>query len=332
MDNLLVITGVESKANFATVESLSGLGVGKLIAVGDGRKIIGSDAVAADLADIKEIQFFTKLTSTGKLRCSVLIPRYNVVNINTQLATASQAQVQRIGGITAALGLNIPTEGEGFITIVNKSYNHAINTQRVSVSRVKKASETPTDYMTAIVASINTAVSALAVPFFSAALINDAGGPPATYFGINVTTLSDNVDMDIYIGGMFEGNSVVQTVVQKVAVGKGTDIVAMEKEMQANLGNSNYVELTDLWYLQPTDGVAATNYDVSTLNWSGVAKTATTARHVMNNTLAIATPTAGQIAAVKTLLNVIFANTWSLTGGAEVPSQADTDATNNTVS
>lgn len=332
MDNLLVVTGVESKANFATVESLSALGVGKMIAIGDGRKIIGSDAVAADLADVKEIQFITKLTSTGKLRISVPIPRYNVNNINTQLATASQAQIQRIGGITADIALNIDSTGEAIVRVFNNSYNHAIHSQRVSVSLTKKATDTPTIFMTALVAKINAAASALAFPFFTAALINDAGGPPATMFGITFTTLGDSVDMTVLTDGMFISNTAVITQVQKVALGKGSDIIAMEKEAQTNLGNLNYVELTELWYSQPTDGVLATNYDVSTLNWSGVAKTATNARHVMNNTLAICTPTSGQIAAIKTLLNVVFANTWSLTGGAEVPSSADTDATNNTVS
>lgn len=332
MDNLLVVSALESKANFATVESLSGLGVGKLIAIGDGRKIIGSDAVEADLADIKEIQFVTKLNSTGKLRMSVLIPRYNVNNIINQNYTASQAQIQRLGGITEDLALNIDTTGEALITIVNKSYNHAINTQRVAITRTKRASETPTDFMTALVASINAAASAQAVPFFSAALINDAGGPPATYFGINFTTLGDNVDMDIYVGGMFEGASIVQTQAQKVSLGKGTDVLAMEKDMQTNFGNNNYVELTDLWYLQPTETAGATNYDNTTIAWKGIATTATTARHVMNNTLAIFTPTAGNITAIRAWLQVIFGNTYVLAAGAEVVTQADVDATNATVS
>lgn len=329
MENLLVVTGVESKTNFATVESLSGLEIGKMIAIGDGRKIIGSDAVVADLADVKEIQFITKLTSTGKLRISVPIPRYAITNINTQTFTASQAQIVRLGGITSSLGLNIPSIGEVSVSIVNKSYNHTINTQRVSINRTKKVGETPTVFMTSLVASINAAVNNMAIPFFSASLIVDGTN---SYFGINFTTLSDNVDMDIYVGGDFEGASVIETQVQKVSLGKGSDIVTMEKDMQRHLGNNNYVELTDLWYNQPVDSANSTNYDVSTLNWKGIASTATTARHVANNVLSIATPTAGQITAIRTLLNVIFANTYSLTGGGEVPSQADVDATNNAVS
>lgn len=331
MENLLVVTGVESKANFATVESLSALTAGKIVAIGDGRKIIGSDAAATDLVDVKEIQFVTKLSSTGKLRISVPILRYAITNINHQTYAAGQAQIQKLGGITDTLALNISSQGEVLISVKNLSYNHAISTQRVSVSRTKKTSESPTAFMTALVASLNAAASAQAVPFFTAALINDAGNP-ATMFGITFTTLSDNVDLAISVGGMFEGSALSVIQAQKVAIGKGSDILAMEKDMQRHLGNSNYAELGDLWYNQPTDAVGATNYDVSTLNWSGVAKTATSARHVANNVLSIATPTAGQLAAIKTLLNVIFGNTYTLTAGAEVPSGPDSDAINNTVS
>lgn len=329
MENLIVAQQVVAKANFATVESLSGLAVGDLIAIGDGRKIIGSDAVAADLADVKEVQFITKLTSTGKLRISVPIPRTAITSINTQTATASQAQIQRIGGITSTLAINIDSEGEAIVRVENLSYNHTIKTQRVSVSSTKKASQTELAFMTAFVAKLNASASAQAVPFFTAALVADGGN---NYFGITFTTLGDNVDMAVLVDGMFSSNTPVITQVQKVAIGKGSDVVAMEKDMQRHLGNNNYAELTDLWYNQPVDSASGIDYDICTLNWSGVARTATTARHVANNTLAIAVQTGTNIGDITALLNVIFSNTYTVDAGAEVADSTDEDAIDNVIS
>jgi hypothetical protein len=328
MENLLVVKQIGAIATIASIAELDDMIVGDLIAVGDGREIIGVGSAAADLTSLKEIKFITKLAD-GKFRVSAPINRFNITSYSEQLYSAPQNKVVRIGGITALLTLNIPSTGEGNITVRNLSYDHTIATQRINASVTKNANETPEAYVDRVIAQLNTAMTNTGNVFATAAKVIDGTN---TFLGITFTCANEHVDLALSLDGIFAGVVPVTTTEAKCGLGKGTDILAMEKDYTKNLGNSGYVELPDLWYSAPNQVDSALNFNVITLGWDGIASTATTNRQVARNTMTFAAPTASTFATITAFFQLILGNTYAMVGGAEPGDEPDTNAIDNAVS
>jgi hypothetical protein len=299
--------------------------VGDLIAIGDGRKVIGVGSAAADLSDIKEVRFMTKVAN-GRFKTSVPIARKNITSINRADYSAPQNKVITLGGVTEPLSFDIPTTGEGNITARNLSYNHTIATQRVNVSVEKLASETPEQYIDRVVAKLNASPGNNPDFFIAEKVVSGA------YLGITITTANEHVDLDVTMDGIFEGASKRVTQNARVSLGKGADVVAMERDYNKNQGDGGYVELTELWYANPIEASAGVNYNIFTLAWEGVATRGTKTSQVANNTLALAVPTTESITPFGTLLALIFGNTYEPVGGFETATQTDNNPINQTQS
>ena len=283
MENLLVVDNVVDvvRGGFTTVEeAVAGMVPKDLLIVGDGHTLIGLGTVVP--AGVQAVQFLVK-QKNGDIRSSVSIPRRNIRRLNVQYATSPQLQVQRIGGTALGTGLVIPSTGEANLLIKNMSYNHAIATQRVSLSVQKKASETAEAFIDRVVAEGNAAMALQAYPFATLAKVGSAPN-----FAITFTVADTNVDLSVGVDGIFADYPAEVITEMKVGMGAGTDILAMEKEMSRHLGNSNYEKNPDLWYkgefqVNPND-----QYDVITLNWEGIAPTPTNTIKAADTSLTIA--------------------------------------------
>ena len=283
MENLLVVESVVAIAGkgVTTVEeAVAVMKANQLLVVGDGHTLIGAGTTVP--AGVQDVQFLVKLKN-GNIRSSVSIPRRNIRRLNVQYATYPQLKVLRIGGTALGTGLVIPSTGEGNILLKNMSYNHAIATQRVSVSVQKKASETAKQYIDRVVAEVNAAMALQAYPFATAAKV---GASPD--FAITFTVADTNVDLSVGVDGIFADYPAETITEMKVGIGAGKDILAMEKEMSRHLGNSNYVENNDLWYKGEMRANPNDVYDVITLNWEGIAPTPTNTIKAADNSLTIA--------------------------------------------
>ena len=283
MENLLVVDSVVNvvRGSYTTIEAaVAGMTAKQLLIVGDGHTLIGAATVVPQ--GVQDVQFLVKLKN-GDIRSSVSIPRRNIRRLNVQSANSGRLKVLRIGGVALGTGLVIPSTGEGNILLKNMSYNHAIATQRVSVSVQKKASETAEQYIDRVVAEVNAAMALQAYPFATAAKV---GASPD--FAITFTVADTNVDLSVGVDGIFADYPAETIVSMRVPIGDGKDILAMEKEMSRHLGNSNYVENNDLWYKGEMQANPNDVYDVITLNWEGIAPTPTNTIKAADNSLTIA--------------------------------------------
>lgn len=283
MENLLVVHNVVDVVggDYATVEeAVAGMAPYDLLVVGDGHTLIGAGTLVPE--GVQDVQFLVKLKN-GDIRSSVSIPRRNIRRLNAQVATSATLKVLRIGGTALGTGLVIPSTGEGNILLKNMSYNHAIATQRVSVSVQKKATETAEQYIDRVVVEINAAMALQAYPFATAAKV---GASPD--FAITFTVADTNVDLSVGVDGIFADYPAEVITEMAVAIGAGKDILAMEKEMSRHLGNGNYEKNPDLWYKAELQADANTSYNVLTLNWEGIAPTPTNTIKAADNSLTIA--------------------------------------------
>lgn len=327
MENILIASQVGAIATIASIAELDDMVTGDVIAVGDGRKVFGIGTVAADLTAIKEIVFITKL-ATGQFKKSVSIPRDQIVIYNEQLYSAPQNKIVRIGGITEPLSLVIPNTGEGNITARNLSYNHTIAKQRVDISVQKIPTETAEAYVDRVVLAFNAAMAKQGTVFTAAAKVIDGTN---TYIGITFTNVNEHVDLALSLDGIFAG--VVPVIVQeaKMALGKGEDVLNMEKDFSRNQGNAGYENLTDLWYNQPNASAIGTNYNMVTLGWDGIAPRGATSRmHVANNTLSFAFPTASNFGTITGWFTVILGTRYALVGGTDPGDEPDQNLIDNT--
>lgn len=283
MENILILKKVASKAGFANIPAaMDGIAIGDLIAVGDDKILLGADMVIGDLAGIRTVQFFTKL-STNTIRSSVPIDRDTITRFNYQAPKAAVQGVTTLGGVTAPLALVIPSTGDTGLVLRNLSYNHTIASERVSTSFTKKASETAEAFVDRVVAEINIQQSYLTIPFIIAAKVVTGAN-----LGITFTTTNSNVDFDLSLNGFLAGSSVVVTTQPVAPIGAGIDILNMEKDFSRHRGNQGYAELGDLWYKQPTETGANLTYKVSTIKWDGMAETPTNSIKAATNHLQFA--------------------------------------------
>jgi hypothetical protein len=286
MENILILKKVATVSGYASVAlAMDGIAIGDLIAVGDDKILLGGNSVIADLAGIQSVQFFTKV-STDTIKASVFIDRENITRYNYQVAKDAVMQVSTLGGITAPLTLVIPSTGNAGIMLRNMSYNHTIASERVSVDLAKKASQTPEQYVDALVAEINEQMTTLYVPFVTVTKVVSGAN-----LGIQFTTTNSNVDFSIATSGFLEGSAYTVNTQPVAPIGAGADVLNLERDFSRNRGNSGYAELNELWYKQPTETSAALKYHMATLKWDGIAETPSTTFKSATNHLQFAVDT-----------------------------------------
>ncbi len=320
MENILILKKVATVVGYANIPAaMDGIAIGDLIAVGDDKKLLGSASVAADLVGVRFIQFFTKL-STNTIRSSVPVDRECITRYNYQTAKDAVLQVATLGGVTAPLGLVIPTTGETGLVLRNMSYNHTIAAERVSSSFTKKASETAEAFVDRVVAELNAQQALLFKPFVTAAKVVTGAN-----LGITFTNTYSDVDFSLSINGFLEGSAYSITTQPVAPIGAGVDILNMEKDFSRHRGYQGYAELGDLWYTQPTETLTTRKYNVATLKWDGIAETPSTSFKAATNHLQFAVDTTldnGTIT-VDAFLRIV-ANVATTT-----PIETDTEATDN---
>lgn len=328
MENIFV---VKQFASITDVADLEDIAEGDLLAIADGKVVVNPATLSSALADKKEVQFFTR-TKDGKIKNSVSIPRRGCSMI-VQLPAADSPLERVIGGGTLLTRLDIPAEGEAYIAVRNSSYNHAINTQKISVSLNKRASETPLQFVTNLVAKLNAAMAMTNVPFATFTLVN-ANVSGTECLGIAVVATSVEVDLSVQLDGILEGanNAVTSDVV--VGVGKGIDVARMELDFSRNLGNKQFEKLGDLWYKQYANADINTLYTMVTLSWTGVANQgATTKANVANNVIMFAFSIDFDVAddsEVRAFFNLIIGLAYEsqgADGGTDTLQGSDIDAT-----
>lgn len=322
MRNILIVKGTPASGEFTTVAELESLGTNYLSVLGDGKQIIAYGDLPPVVNSIEQFSLITKFT-TGALHSSVSIPRRNV-KVNVQTYSPPQVKVITLGGTTGTTTLNIPTEGEGVVIVKSLSYNHAISTQKVIVSLQKKPSQTPEQYVDALVLKLNNTVASQATPFFTAAKVVAAGN-----LGITFTTIDENVDLFVGKDGILVDELVSVTQEAIAAIGKGADIVQMERDMSRNQGFQGYVQNTDLWYKQPIQADANESYDMITLEWDGIAPSPTVNKAVMINSITLAMPTDTILEDVITLIQLLIGQAYSPTTGVETGNEPDVNAIDN---
>ena len=283
MENILIAYTVKDTSLLLTVEdAIDSLTAGELLAIGNDNIILGSTTLAAGLVGVKEVMFVVGL-GNGKTKNSVSIPRRNITSYNQQVSTTPQVKQIRVGGTTAPLALVIPSTGEANILLKNLSYNHGIATQRISYSTMKKATETPEQFVDRVVLEINATMALQSTPFATASKVIASGN-----IGIDFTASSEHIDLFVGRDGIFATSaySVIQEA--KVGIGAGVDVIAMEKDMQRHHGDSGYQTNGDLWYKEPLQAKADTRYDLTTIYWNGIADTPTSSMLVAKNVLQFA--------------------------------------------
>lgn len=295
MENLLIVKDVTDLTGITTLEAaVTAMAIGDVIALGDGHTIVGRSIIPTG---VSRVQLITKLKN-GETRISVSIPRSRISRINTQEATSYTAKVLTMAGTGAGEGFVLPTTGEGFILLKNLSYNHSIATQTLSVSVIKKASETLSAYLDRVVTKITDSMALQGNVFCTVAKINSG-----TEYALAFTTTDYNVDLFVGVNGIFEEYPAVVTQEMEIPFGQGKDILAMEKVMSRHLGNHGYVENTDLWYSAGFQAEEGKTYDVMTINWEGISPTPTNTIKVANNVLQLGVDTTGNLARVTALVN-----------------------------
>ncbi len=283
MENILVTSGVGTTSETAVDLAIADIAIGEFIVIAEGKGIIGAGQVVP--AGTREVQFLHKLGTTD-VRNTVSIPLDNIVSINHQAPVTGVVKILKIADEAGpSTALVIPATGEGNITLRNLSYNHAISTQRINGTFIKKSTETVSDYLDRVVAELNAAMALQDTPF---AVVAKVGISPN--FALTFTSSNTNVDLAVSVDGIFADFPAYVEQEAVAPIGAGIDVYNMEVDMSRHLGNGGYVENTDLWFkLKPQADVNA-QYQISTITWRGIVSTPQSTKQVAIDTLAVAYP------------------------------------------
>lgn len=280
--------------------------------------LVDLTASAADIADSK---FFTAVVGRADDTSVVtMIPRKGVKDVNVVNYRAATKVVHTIGGITAQLSVPFTTEGEVSIKVDDVTFSSKGQFPSVRASAYKKATTTNEEFVDSLVAKLNAAEP----EFIVATKVKDGTD---TYFGIEITPINDDIFLDVSVTDMWESASNTITTAAVHSIGKGSDILQMEKDFSTEEGNGNYIDYTTEHYKRGFEVDASAGYDVVTVLWEGTHSSPTRSHNVMINRLAIAclesasadTPpasnqTAGEILA---LLDIIIGAAYDTDSGAE---------------
>lgn len=225
----------------------------------------GADVTNTELKNARGVQFI-KMRADGEYDASLIIPNKTVRNRNYQPYVAGVAAVFRLGNNAAELtALNIPSEGEATIRIMDLTQSYVTNDFPANISVTKKPTETPAQFLTKVVAAINNDPKAKLL--VTAALATNAGK-----YHITLTTKSYKIKLGVALDDIFEGVQAVATTERVMAVGTGEQIAAIEKELTVFKGNGNYYQDGDLYYKEPLVASLSTNHNTLSLTWTAVAQ------------------------------------------------------------
>lgn len=331
LNDLPYLKGVNSDVD--SVNTINNLSVGALAVTLDGNSLYVDSSTSTE--DKKDVIFSVGVTPNSEVgqvsrsKSSVPIPRRMVTNVSYQKYKAPQVAKYSIGDATAEGTLPFLSVGEAGITIKNLSYNHAISTQSVRVSEYKHQNETNEQFLDRLIEGLNAdylnVAGSSGNKFFTATKVSNSGN-----FAIEIEALNEHVDFGISTSGMFELTGITQIQEPVFSLGKGSDIVSMEKDFSANEGNGGYEKLNDLWFSQPLEASSNSNYDVVCISWSGMHTFPQQVGIAATNQLYIALPTGTAI--VDTVLEVcenLFGTAYDKEKGAETGSEPIKDHTDN---
>lgn len=255
----------------------------KVVDLADARDFVPvyNGVANATLANAKSVQFLAKKTN-GKIVSSVPIPFEAITSITLQEYKAPVMPVLRIGNNAAAsTAIQVTTTGEGIIVVNNRSYSRVGKGLRKSVSRIKTAAQTPLQFLTLLVADLNS-MTVEEGKFFTAQLV-DLGGNQH----ITITSLDRNADIDIQCDGMFAGTQIVKVTPGFIGLGVGEDVVEMEEDYTKNSGNAGYMERNELWYKEEIEAKKTEKYAGLTINWKGSTVVGSATENTGNNTFTL---------------------------------------------
>lgn len=280
MENILILSTFD---NATTVESFQTDATANQYGVIQTNNNALWNGVAGTL-NSRFLQIITK-TAEGKLKTSVPVDLDNLIDVSYMDSVAEVLPVYSIGkNIASASAISVATTEVVNIVIQNKSYNRTIDTARVSVSATKKASETVVEFLTRVVAKLNTAAGQ--VPFYSASLATSGSNHQ-----INITALTRNNDIVITIPEGFEGVQIYTVTPMVVGVGHWEDIKAMELDFSRNSGNSGYEKMNEAYFNEPSQVIPGTHYNTLTFTWRGTGVVGSSTMNTGTNTLTLASST-----------------------------------------
>jgi len=319
MEDIFVLKNVVS--SITAVAALNTIAAGELVVLGDGKVIL--DGTAGQAQDIKRVQFIVK-KDDGTVHTSVPILRRSVDYVNWQYY---RAPVNGVFVIPYA-SITDSTVGEFDFTIMNKSHNHTINTERRNVNLTKKSTETTAQFLARVVVKLNNPYPSGQVPNWYVASTSTTN--------LTITLSNPHVDLAIGTRGIAAGVTGTYTTAPVPGIGVGTDVQAMEKDYTRYKGNDGVIENSDLWFNYNPDAVGSGTYSIATIGFTSENDSPTVKRFSARNTIAIAYPSAAT--ALQTRLAAILAQVfglgWSGTDNAEpgsnVPDTSEVDGATTT--
>lgn len=266
------------------------------------------------LLDSKTVQIAHK--RGGNIQIVNLVPRVGT-RVDRTNYRASTKPVITVGGNSAALALPFTSEGNAEVSVRDISYSSSSNFGYKNVSVYKKSYMTDEEVVDALVAKLNSADS-----FVTAAKVG------TTNLGITITPKEDDVAISVSVGGMFEGASIATTTAAVHSIGKGKDLLQMEKDASVEQGNSNFIDYTQEHYSQAFGTDINKNYDVIALAWEGLHASPSTVKPVMHNSLVLGVESDASTLdsdGALAILTPVFTELYSADSGAEGASDDGTD-------
>lgn len=128
--------------------------------------------------------------------------------------------------------------------------------------------------------------------------------------GLSVTAVDYGVKIAISVSGILIDSTIMSngdgdSVAIVYGTGEAVQVAELEYECNPVEGDTNRVYQPAMWYSKASDVVAATNYDLYTLNWEVVKKRTTGSVVSANPTLIIALPTAASTIPLSTIATIL---------------------------
>jgi len=302
----------------AAIKDINLLSQGALAFFSDKGTFLDAVTAAAALADSKSVQVAVGRALDTQV---ITVPRRDV-NITRGNYRAFVKPIITVGNLSLSAG----DEGEMYIKVSDISYTSKFNIRTINASIFKKSTTSVSDAVDELVAKLNLANS-----FVVAAKV---GAGPYT---VTITPKEDAVSLSVAVGGLLENDPVATTTAMTYGIGRGVDVLQMEKDASAEEGNGNYIDYGAEHYSRSMETVSAGTYDLITLLWEGTHSSPTRSHNVMNNKLAIAVlstavadggvaPALNQATAeVMSLLALIFPTAYSGASAAETAAEDGLD-------
>jgi len=273
---------------------------------------------AAALGDSKNVRI--AVGRAGNKVSIFDVPR-NLRDLNRVNSRAFTKPVITVGGITAPLTLAFENTGDISVKVLDTTYSSRFGIPAIHADVYKTAGMTSEQAVDAIVAKLNAHTA------FGGVTATKVKDGTSTYFGITITPKLEDVQIEVALDGMWAGASIVQTTAPVYGIGAASAIAVMEKEMNIEEGDGNYIEYGAEHFSAPSEVVAA-RYDVTTLLYDAFHSGPVNKRHVSSNSLVLATVNGASTFnadGLATILAAVFPNYASTTAGQEIGAGSGTD-------